>query len=125
LSLLKNQRLPAARREYVLDQLITLLRAASRGQQIMAEQALFVGADDRSAYESYSLFARYLHDQDWKTRLEASQDALRRLETGAPASTEGKSAAIHLLAELLKSLESDASTGLPLAPEELHSTHNY
>jgi len=119
LTLLKERRLPPARREYVLDELVRLLSDAARGKEIMAEQTLFVGARDRNAYESYSLLDRYLRDESWKSRLEASQGALRRLAEGASASGEERSAAMDLLEELLASLERDASSGLPLMPEDL------
>ena len=85
LSLLREQRLPAARQEYVLSKLVRLLSDAARGQEIMAEQALFVGAKEREASESYSLLDRYLQNEDWTTRLAVSRDALRRLKEGAAA----------------------------------------
>ncbi len=119
LSLLRDQRLSKARREYVLEELMKLLTDAARGQEIMAEQTLFVGAKDRDAYDSYSLLARYLRDETWKDRLDASREALRRLAAGSAAPNSERSAAIGLLKELLASLERDASSGLPLMPEHL------
>jgi hypothetical protein len=119
LSLLKDRRLPAGRREYVLDQLSKLLNDAARGQQIVANQALFVGSRDRDAYESYSLLDRHLRNEEWEGRLKASQEALRRLLEGSAAPREARSAAIDLLKELLTSLERDASGGLASVPEDL------
>jgi hypothetical protein len=120
LSLLKGEQLPAERRDYVLARLSTLLHEAVMGSQIVDREALFIGSQERDAYESFSLLERHLrHHRGWREMLQRTEDALNALKRSGDAPVQVRSTAVELLEELRGSLRREGIGGIRSLPEEI------
>lgn len=80
LAVLHGQDLAAARRDFVMRDLQTLLNQAIRGSRIASQSALFLGEDDKQAFGSFALIDRYLGTRQATTWLDQAPDALRAIE---------------------------------------------
>lgn len=91
----------------VLGGLLEIVSDANRGSDALQEHSLTFALTQRSAFERYSLFARYLQDsvQDLPHRLSEAKEVLQRFgrdETVEPA----RAASVEdLLARLLTAIE--------------------
>lgn len=104
LALLHGQALAAARRDFVMRDLQTLLHQAIRGSQIASQSTLFLGEDDKQAFGSFTLIDRYLGTGQAATWLHQAPDALQVIEqiqhAQEPNETQ-KKVALEILSALL------------------------
>lgn len=124
LSILSNRNIDPGRREYVLTELASLMRKASKASKLIGDTALFVGSDEKNAYESYSLLGRYLskkHEEDFHTLLATGETAFERLQSNQNIDEDTRSAAVTLLEDLLSSLERETIKETPLRRDETRS----
>jgi hypothetical protein len=122
LVILRGRPISPERRQYVLDDLSELVLHASRGSDLVRNNALFVASADRTAVESFSLLDQFLdqaESEHWKNVFEQAEEALNRLRKGEPLEESQRDAAITLLQRILSGLIREPKPGIPSQPEEL------
>ncbi len=123
LAILAGQTINPDRRAYVLRDFSNLLIEAKRGSDLVQQDTLFVTSADRSAYESYSFFDRYLgqkHDDHWTEKLKIAEAVFEELGKDVPILEErDRLAATSLLFEVLTVLRNEPNSGIPQEPEDI------
>lgn len=122
LSILSAKSLEPTRRRYVLEDLASLMREASRGFELANRNHLLVSSDDRNAYESFSFLDRYLssrYDDELKNVLQKAQATFDQLCKNDQVAQESQDLTVKLLEELLSSIRREGNTGIPSEPEEI------
>jgi hypothetical protein len=121
-AILQDQPVAAARRRYVLDELLELIGRANRGSDLFRTNALFVASAERGAVESFSLVDRFLggaESDHWKSILTQAEEAFDRLRNERVPAVQEREAAIELLKKILSGLIREPKTGVPNRPEEI------
>ena len=119
LSILSDEGIDSDRRKYVLDDLINLLEQAKKGADLIKGHELFVGSDERDAFETYRLLERNL-SVNWNEKLDEAKCALDNLKNNSDLSVEMRGVAISLFKELHTRIEQQSSMGIPREPEEIN-----
>lgn len=123
LSILSAKQLEPTRRKYVLEDLASLMREASRGFELANRNHLLVSSDERNAYESFSFLDRYLSnrydDHLIRNVLQKAQATFDQLCNNNQVSQETQDLTVKLLEELLSSVKREGSRGIPSEPEEI------
>ena len=100
----------------VLHGLLEIVSDADRGSITLREQSLTFALNERSAFERYSLFVRYLSDSvdDLPGRLAEARSVLHRIEKHETVTTIETARVEDLLGRLLAALKRDRNLA-PLA----------
>ncbi|MES1974583.1 MAG: hypothetical protein WC804_06330 [Sphingomonas sp.] len=100
----------------VLDGLLEIVTEADRGSGALQEHSLTFALSERSAFERYSLFDRYLSGSvaDLPHRLAEARDVLQRVGQDEAVPPVQTASVEDLLARLLSALERDRNL-TPLA----------
>jgi hypothetical protein len=103
-------------RKRVLDGLLEIVSDADRGSGALQERSLTFALNERSAFERYSLFVRYLNDtvDNLPLRLAEAKAVLQLVGAGQPVAPEQITSVEDLLDRLLKALERERALA-PLA----------
>lgn len=118
LALIRRQPLDDDRRVQVLDNLIEIFNEADRGSQALNVRDLLFAADDRPAFERFTLFFRYLSNAfgaDVPTRLTEAAAVLTELRGGNAQDETQRTRVEELIEALLASMEREFSL-FPLTP---------
>ena len=110
LAILANRALPKPRQDFVLTDLSDLLNKALRGSALARSSALFIGAGDRAAFDTYSLLGQLGTNAtapDTET-LKLSAKAFDALKEGRGPRPEEKRCATEFLKQVLGSIERQA-----------------
>jgi len=122
ISILEGTHLEKARRDYVLDDLEALFGEVVRGSELVQARSLFIGTNDRKAFESFSLLDKFLPeiDEEMDARLKALVASLTELKIGNTISDEQASELSAFLNQILAGLNRQDSAGLPNEPEQVN-----
>lgn len=110
------------RRNYVLNDLATLLHEASRGFELVEHSSLFVSSDDKNALETYSLLDRYFgyaYSDEWKNKLHVTEKIMQQLLKNNNIANDEHIIATGFLTELLDNLKRRGSKEIPNQPQEI------
>ena len=121
ISILAGRNIAEKRKQYVLDDLQGLFGEVVRGSELVHSNSLFIGQDDRRAFEAYSLFDRYLPDQDTELteKLRAVAAAFGEIKSGQSITDLEAIRLTAFLRAILASLSRQDSAGLPNEPEQV------
>lgn len=107
---------PGQDRRRVLDGLLEIVSNADRGSSALREQSLTFALNERSAFERYSLFVRYLNNSvpDLPGRLAEARNVLQRIAQHEAVTKTETARVEDLLGRLLAALKRDRNLA-PLA----------
>jgi len=113
---LLDGRKPGQDRTRVLGGLLEIVSDADRGSSALQERSLTFALNERSAFERYSLFVRYLSNSvaDLPGRLAEARNVLQRIGQDEAVTEIEISSVEDLLSRLLAALERDRNLA-PLA----------
>ncbi len=112
LQLLQGGELEDDRREFVISDLKDLFESASRGSELADEESLFFGADDISAYESFSFVEQHVRrefDGALRERLSEISKVFTKLYGTEAILKEEKEKSIEFLTVFLRKIEKEPS----------------
>jgi hypothetical protein len=121
-TILYERAIDPKRRRFVLDDLSKLLLQVKQGSELVRNNALFVATADRSVYDSFSLFDRFLEGAEserWNSVLDQAEGAVIELRANKHPDMAKREAAIELLQRILSGLIREPKPGIPNHPEEL------
>lgn len=100
---------PGQDRTRVLKGLVEIVTDADRGSGALREHSLTFALTERSAFERYSLFVRYLSKsvENLSERLTEAKQVLEDLQEGRAITDQRTASAEDLLTKLLAALERD------------------
>jgi len=120
LTLLAGDEMEQARRELVLDCLVSMFDKAERGSQAVSGMNVFRASQDPAALTQFSFFSDYLSKplgNDLSTRLNETLVLFRRLRAGEVADANDRQKASEILEGLLSGLNRDQKTAPLVAPK--------
>jgi len=118
LAVIRQDPIDESRRRQILDRLIEIFSEADRGSQALKARNLLFAAEERPAFERFTLFFRYLKDSygdDLPRRLSEAVGALTELRDGNLRDNAKRASAGELIEGLLAALQREIALS-PLAP---------
>lgn len=121
LAIVRNEQIEEDRRALILGRLIDILSEAERGSQAVQANLLFA-TEQRSAFERFSLFFRYLDAPFGATlsnRLSDARDVLGELRDRGASDNQRLQNAGELIEALLAAIKRDAALTALEAPRRI------
>ena len=122
LAVIRNEQLDDGRRRVILDRLIDILSEAERGSQAVQARNLLFATEQRSAFERFSLFFRYLNAPFGTTlpnRLSDARDVFGELRDRGASDNVRLQRAGELIEALLGAIKRDAALMRLEAPRRI------
>jgi hypothetical protein len=119
IAILKGEQFAQQRRDYVLNDLQSLFGEVVRGSALVHSPSLFIGREDKRAFEAFSLLDRFLPSDDHAVQetLKLSADTLGEIKSGKQVSSEQSAKLMNFLMTIVSSLRRQDSAGVPNQPE--------
>jgi uncharacterized protein YecE (DUF72 family) len=124
LSVIRNEQVDGSRRDSALDRLIEIFGEAERGSQAVRAQNLLFATEERSAFEQFSMFFRYLDapfGEALADRLSEAKNALGELRVHGVRDDERLRNANELIEKLIAAIKRDSA----LTPLEAPKTFQF
>jgi hypothetical protein len=119
IAILNGEEFAPQRKAYVLNDLQSLFGQVVRGSELVHSPSLFVGRDERRAYEAFSLLDRFLpsNDNSLQETLKASVNTLTEITNGKNVASDKAQQLTNFLKVIVASLRRLDSAGLPNQPD--------